>query len=74
MIEKSLYIVFSFQKKDTLHFGILIGDFNLTLIFLQSFQKRKVNGEEALDILTYRTGDMTKSHSMNAISITVFRQ
>ena len=66
--------MFSFQNKDTLRFGILICDLNLTYIFfLQSFQKRKVNGEEALDISTYRTEDMTKSHSMNS-SITGLRQ
>lgn len=40
---------------------------------LEKLKKRKVNGEEALDISTYRTEDMTKSHSMNS-SITGLRQ
>lgn len=40
---------------------------------LEKLKKRKVNGDEALDTSTYRTGDMTKSHSMNS-SITVLGQ
>ena len=67
MNKKGCTFCFLFKRKIyTLRFGILIGDLNLTYIFfLQSFQKRKVNGEEALDIMAYRTEDKTKSHAMN---------